>query len=97
MSDESDGEIDRGRLARFVHRNPDWYDEQPSDCVVCGRESVPVSWDGVILDRPDGKPATLHFDAPSCLSCRVDAAEYHMTTHPDQFTLSSFEEGSADA
>jgi hypothetical protein len=85
---EQDHLMKRGELATLVHQNPEWYDAEPGECILCGRESVPYVYDGVIIPTPDGH-ARLRIDE-SCLSCRVDAAENLNKLGMEQKGLAAF-------
>jgi hypothetical protein len=89
VTDQSGDGLTRGELAQRLHSNPEWYDEEPADCCICGRDAVPVSWDGVFVPTPNGSTC-LYLNEPSCLSCRVDAAETLQQRGPNQKGLSDF-------
>lgn len=74
MSRDEYDEFTRGELATLVHHNPDWFDSDPAQCINCDKQAVPYVYDGVMIPTPDGH-ARLRLDEPSCLVCRVDAAE----------------------
>jgi hypothetical protein len=86
----SDHRMTRGELAQWVHNNPEWYSGDPGECYLCGRDAVPVSFSGVFIPTPDGS-VCLHFNKPSCLSCRVDAAEELNRRGRNQTGLEEFE------
>jgi len=89
MTDRPTDELTRGELAEWVHRNPSWYDEDPGECVVCDREAVPVALDGVFVPTPNGS-ACLSLKEPSCLTCRVNAAENLQRRGRNQRALNDF-------
>ena len=65
---------ERGYWARRLHHKPEWWETQAGECCVCGRDAVPVLWDSVGVETPDGF-VYLDLEDPSCLTCRVNAAE----------------------
>lgn len=89
MSEQETDGLTRGELAQRLHSNPEWYDEEPADCYICGREAVPVSWDAVYIPTPNGSTC-LCLNEPSCLYCRVDAAEKLQRRGTDQKALTDY-------
>lgn len=84
--------VDRGRLAVLLTRNPEWYEPEPAACCICGADAVPHVYDGVYIPTPNGQ-ALLRLDKPSCLSCRVDAAENLSRRGLEQPALGAFVNG----
>lgn len=72
--DQSTDVPERGYWARRLPHNPEWWETDPDECCVCGRDAVPVLWDSVAVETPDGF-VYLSLDDPSCLTCRVNAVE----------------------
>lgn len=57
---------------RFLDPDSSWSREpEGSECVICGDEPDPYSFDKIPVETPDGR-VYLNLNDPSCMDCRKD-------------------------